>query len=642
MPAAPKSPMSKKPGAPKAKGAVRAKSGCYTCRIRRKKCDEHQNQDGFCDTCVRLRLQCLGFGAKRPDWLRESRNVSDMRDKIKSFLAAQGMIKGHSGTGPRGSEHDSPILRLEEDTTPSSSESPPTPTLSLSPSEAPRRLQHESAIREQPPWIGVDYPHSLQHMRGGSPFGGSSHSSSHHDLYSTSYNSNSIVPWNNQLRSPALASSFSQTYHAVYPEDLYSNCLPLEDDEDASYDMNFVVLKPGGTSDQLVNYYLGEVMDLQYLLADSIHIRNIISPSVLNPGASRDAARLLASIHHQRALCQSENFVALRDSDTKYQYDDLLQVLKKPRYSEDDALAAISIISSILFDGGAGRWQEWLQLSYSYAHSVFRNEDPRDILQTCPETTRFIIKAAIWFDVLAAVTTQETPRFLHFIRALYSPEASGVFDPSLPPSEELSMMSVMGCENHIVWVLAEASALAVWKEEQRKKGRLSIPELVMRATHFDKTYLNAAPSQLGPYASETDHARELSSNIFRAATRVYLRTIVSGDYPHVPEIMEAIQETMSFARRPWPSQRMHSSVVRSTVFAFFICGALTDSSQLRTEVFQKLSLEGEAPSVSTVGNSGSIKKLLQKIWNGRSSKMSSAHMPVPWRDVLRDANMLLV
>ena len=28
--------VSKKPGAPKAKGAVRAKSGCYTCRIRRK------------------------------------------------------------------------------------------------------------------------------------------------------------------------------------------------------------------------------------------------------------------------------------------------------------------------------------------------------------------------------------------------------------------------------------------------------------------------------------------------------------------------------------------------------------------------------------------------------------------------------
>ncbi|KAJ7911976.1 hypothetical protein B0H13DRAFT_2660306 [Mycena leptocephala] len=115
MPAAPKSPQSKKPGAPKAKGAVRAKSGCYTCRIRRKKCDEHQSQDGHCETRVRLRLQCLGFGAKRPEWLRESRNVSEMRDKIKGFLAAQGMIKSHSGSGLCGSEHDLPIRKLDED-----------------------------------------------------------------------------------------------------------------------------------------------------------------------------------------------------------------------------------------------------------------------------------------------------------------------------------------------------------------------------------------------------------------------------------------------------------------------------------------------------------------------------------------------
>jgi hypothetical protein len=58
-----------------------------------------------------------------------------MRDKIKSFLTAQGMIKGHSWPSPRGLEHDLPILRLE-DNTHSMSESRPTPTLSLYPDEA--------------------------------------------------------------------------------------------------------------------------------------------------------------------------------------------------------------------------------------------------------------------------------------------------------------------------------------------------------------------------------------------------------------------------------------------------------------------------------------------------------------------------
>jgi len=102
----------KRGGAPKAKGAVRAKSGCYTCRTRRKKCDEQPDRDGNCQTCVRLRLECLGFGAKRPDWMRENNSVQELREKIKQFLASQGMIKGHSGGGVRPADHDPSVLNL--------------------------------------------------------------------------------------------------------------------------------------------------------------------------------------------------------------------------------------------------------------------------------------------------------------------------------------------------------------------------------------------------------------------------------------------------------------------------------------------------------------------------------------------------
>jgi len=97
----------------KPKGAVRAKSGCYTCRIRRKKCDEKRVGDGPCETCFRLKLECLGFGAKRPDWLRETTRVSAIRNKIKDHLAAQGMIKGHSGSGSRSTVQED-YLRLSE------------------------------------------------------------------------------------------------------------------------------------------------------------------------------------------------------------------------------------------------------------------------------------------------------------------------------------------------------------------------------------------------------------------------------------------------------------------------------------------------------------------------------------------------
>ncbi|RPD68308.1 hypothetical protein L226DRAFT_348146 [Lentinus tigrinus ALCF2SS1-7] len=39
--------------------------GCWTCRVRRKKCDEEREGDS-CKTCLRLRIMCLGWGPKRP------------------------------------------------------------------------------------------------------------------------------------------------------------------------------------------------------------------------------------------------------------------------------------------------------------------------------------------------------------------------------------------------------------------------------------------------------------------------------------------------------------------------------------------------------------------------------------------------
>ena len=70
-----------------------AKSGCYTCRIHHKKCDDKPNTKG---NCVRLHLECLGFGTKHPEWLRDNCNILAMQDRLKKFLTAQGTVKGKS------------------------------------------------------------------------------------------------------------------------------------------------------------------------------------------------------------------------------------------------------------------------------------------------------------------------------------------------------------------------------------------------------------------------------------------------------------------------------------------------------------------------------------------------------------------
>jgi hypothetical protein len=78
--------------------------------------------------------------------LKASDKVVDLREKIKNFLAAQGMIKGHSGAGPRPNDQEPSILSLSSDYA-SPSTSPQTPTLSISSDERQPGIARNDYLR---------------------------------------------------------------------------------------------------------------------------------------------------------------------------------------------------------------------------------------------------------------------------------------------------------------------------------------------------------------------------------------------------------------------------------------------------------------------------------------------------------------
>ncbi|KAF9516981.1 hypothetical protein BS47DRAFT_588399 [Hydnum rufescens UP504] len=67
---------------------TRSRLGCLTCRIRRKKCNEPPNQT-VCDACRRLRIECLGYAPRPPEWLTPKTRDSIMKE-IAWFRAADG------------------------------------------------------------------------------------------------------------------------------------------------------------------------------------------------------------------------------------------------------------------------------------------------------------------------------------------------------------------------------------------------------------------------------------------------------------------------------------------------------------------------------------------------------------------------
>ncbi|KAI0822517.1 fungal-specific transcription factor domain-containing protein [Trametes gibbosa] len=660
----------KKPGAPKPKGAVRAKSGCYTCRIRRKKCDEQPNEDGACQTCVRLRLQCLGFGAKRPEWMRENNSVTELREKIKSFLASQGMIKGHSGSGPRSTDQDPPVLVLVDQLHASSS-SPPTPTLSATSSNDGPRPPHNgmnTSFERAPPHYATMPPEQQ-------PYG-------HRPRVGAPY-----FPGTSASTSMAIAASayMPSTYYN-HPHSQLARSYNVDMTSYSDDDADPSVHSPDGLpmavtgyaeEDRLINYYLTCVLPIQYLLADD-SIQSMMVNLIQSSAEARDAACVLSSLHLGLSYpAQRSHTIAL------FSRVQTALANKPPMYSEGDAMAGLHIVSSFLFEGGRGNWEFWLGIACQYVQNMLNDPrfyGPEDALRKCPESTRFIIKTTMWFDVLASVTTQTVPRFLETYRALFGGQSAFIGDPAAS-APEISMLPVMGCENKIVLAIAEISNLAYWKENQLRRGTLSIPELVRRGADLEERLLAPSspppllaplqPGMYGPHAlqhhaamyaqhqhqqhnghqqhphlpqgqggrpgDEIQQRRRLTNDIFRASAQVYLHTVLSGDYPMCPEIATAVTETIdALGRIPMDAPTVHRSVVRSVVFGICISGCLTDDVRQRTFLLQML----EHQQHETVGNVGEVRRLMEEVWRRRDPEREHGvrYKPVDWRRVMRDSN----
>jgi hypothetical protein len=62
--------------------ALRSKHGCWTCKLRRKKCDETRPH---CSTCESLFITCYGFGP-RPEWMDNGDKEKAVRHSLKETV----------------------------------------------------------------------------------------------------------------------------------------------------------------------------------------------------------------------------------------------------------------------------------------------------------------------------------------------------------------------------------------------------------------------------------------------------------------------------------------------------------------------------------------------------------------------------
>jgi hypothetical protein len=79
-------------------GRIRSKQGCWTCKLRKKKCDERRPN---CSACESLTITCHGFGPK-PDWMDNGQRERDVTNSLKEVVKSVSRRKVTQQTNERG------------------------------------------------------------------------------------------------------------------------------------------------------------------------------------------------------------------------------------------------------------------------------------------------------------------------------------------------------------------------------------------------------------------------------------------------------------------------------------------------------------------------------------------------------------
>ncbi|RDW87383.1 Zn2 DNA-binding protein-1 [Coleophoma crateriformis] len=587
-------------------GRHRSKGGCWTCKLRKKKCDEAQPS---CAACLSLGISCHGYGP-RPVWMdggsAEKAKLEAWRQKVKE-------ITNHKRK-----------LRVRQN--------------------APQSLKvHNSQENNHVPIIpkSVDHAHLTPQS----------------------------LPPRNEVYSTALNKAWTPRWPPGRPEDSTrvdsSSAPPLltlsTSDLDQEYRLPPVL---GEEETGLLMYYLDYVFPLQFpfykhsafkggrgwllsllmqleplyhaalsISSYHMHFETLTQEYELRFGSINNTRELPTCCRLESQL--TEHILTLsRISKLLTRLEDLERSrpgLQLPEYIELIACMA-TLISLEVLEGSSDSWQIHLNAA-SYilplTHQAFQSDQVKDLSNTHKEAYRFFSTALTWY-------------------IFQSYAATGTMLPAACAGIQLRnlctpLSDFTGCDEWVTQEILNIIKLANWKETMKSKKQLSNRELTTRAREID-TKLKSEMSVLSAriercshldfFDNPSNYIKLFVTRIFGYSTLIYLYTIESGPCPDVPEIHTNVSKTIeAFKALP------QAEVVRSLSWPLCIAGSMATGDQ--QAAFLEIATKAKI-NRCPFGSSKHALAIIEECWRMRKSE-GFTEENVDWRIAMRNlgVNILL-
>ncbi|KAL8873055.1 MAG: hypothetical protein Q9174_001409 [Haloplaca sp. 1 TL-2023] len=627
---------------PASKMHRRSRSGCFTCRLRRKKCDEGKNQ---CKACKHLGLKCE---YKRPMWWSNNEQRKQQKDTIKNIIKRTKMSEKTAQTGASTAG-----------TPPGLSHSLPT---SATYSEATARTRAASVESQHSP--AYDFNQPLSH----------DYYDFHPHVVSPAYDANlhyqpfPSTPYEVDIKTerqmfvndvPTRRDSSISTFSTYQPPPPHSLTSYPEDDwineniydtgdmfsAEEGLDMDFFDFSHGAP--QASQQALIQVDECDRPLLDHFidNVLRLIFPILeVNQHGSARTEVILPALESNRCYlhcCLSISAIHLKstrglqgeqiDSDImRHRYATITELCEALKLDTNHLQILEATLGMIFFQCSVGRPGDalpdipWHSHFEAATNLVRKLELPHAMIHDNNARSHppFNMTLTSWIDILGATVIGRSPQFADTYREKnQSGSTSGLCE-------------LMGCEDSMMYLISEIACLDALKSNHGINDMQLCQLIGSLGNSLDTT--EVTPESLAwPYSNTGAlRPRQLSRNmtsIFRLAARIYLCSLVPHSTKADPT-MQGLVERFTSGLQLIPHGP--DGFDRSIVWPLLIAGSQsTPHSTFRQVLAGRIASLGEH---AEFGSFGRMVRLLQEVWcQSDEADRTGSGLNVHWRDVMQ-------
>jgi hypothetical protein len=597
---------------------MRSSGGCWTCRLRRKKCDEERP---VCKGCLALEIDCL-YNDDKPEWMdgaeRQKQKAEWLKKEVKLKAARRRERRYLQGLEIRLESLDASLTDDSDTAAPKDLINAAPPSVSTTDVSTP-----DVRTQDSTPASGFDgaltdsslsVPSPDEHPRASPPPGLDLQAklSLEAEAHSTMMYLDYVFPFLFPYYRPSFADVGRGWLLVLLTKNkaLFHSALSL-----AGYFYGIVLGHIQDASSQCHSHNREALHEQQGLALQWLQreMQDIVTRGV--KGNLAEANRVMASIIQLMtcdvAIAKPGNWTMHLHAATEL----FNEIMKHHATTEDGHVCFMMVLLQL-----GSRPFAWTPKNHPWGSD-------QAIL-------RFFTAQLLFLDTLASTALQQSPRLQqwhqHLLITLGEEEMK-----QMPESEKeqtlphINLREFVGVENWVVVAVGEIAALDSWKKEMKRAGSLSVAELVSRASAIEQRLrgslaalenassspgLSDGPQHLlqyfaGSFTHQMMHGFSTNTRIWAQAAMTYLSVVLSGWQPSCQEIQISVTRTIEMLLSlPSPD------CLRTLVWPFTITGCLATPNQ--EQIFRDM-VAGMGP-LKVFGTIREGLAIMEKVWERRT------------------------